>query len=799
MKYLARALLCLCLLVVLPVLPVVAQNASTSSIAYEDWERTATRAEDVLESAVASNEAFDALRAQLVEWRDRFTAGQTANADRIQTLNDQIAALGEAPAEGATEDSEIATLRATLAEQLQVARAPARQAEAAFTRADGLIRELDTIIRDRRTSQRLRLDPSPVNPVNWGSGFTALDAVGNAVSEEVSTNFASVGRQKVFRDGLPITLVLIAIAMVLILRSGAWTERFLSYLKRDRVEGRPRFRVGTFIASLLGVALPVLGIFALIAAADRSNLTGIVGDVLLAGLAAIIASIAAARWLSRQIFPKAYPPRALLDVSETQGREARFYAVILAILIALSSVVQELAGTSKLATSMSFAAQSVLSFPIIVFAGLMLFRLGQILIAAARAARLAADATDVPPEEQTPSGLVTMTLGRIAMFVGLASPALAAVGYGTAGAYLVFSCALTLALLGLVAVLQRLVRDLYAMIMRDEAKAAGLIPVLIGFAIAIAALPFLALIWGARTADLTEAWGYISNGVQLGDSRISPMDFLIFAVIFTIGYLLTRLVQGALKTQVLPKTKMDVGGRNAIVSGTGYLGIFLAALIAITGAGIDLSSLAIVAGALSVGIGFGLQTIVSNFVSGIILLIERPISEGDMVEVGPTMGIVRDISVRATRIETFDRTDVIVPNADLIAGPVTNWTKGNLTGRLILPVGVAYGSDTQKIQAMLQEIIEAHPLVILNPPPSVLFMRFGADSLDFEIRAILRDVNYKLSTQSELNHEIARRFEQENIEVPFAQRDIWIRNPEELLPGKPKPLKKGTGDDESEA
>ncbi|GAB5438537.1 DUF3772 domain-containing protein [Falsiruegeria mediterranea] len=745
-----------------------AQLSDESRDYYRGWIETAERAEEAVDANKASNAAFEQLRSDINNYRDIFDRVRNQNSERIRTLEGQISALGPAPADGKTEPPDLAQLRKHLEDQLNAVQVPRIIAQEAFSRSNGLIDEIDRVIRARKTKTLLERGPTPLNPIYWTPAWHDVQESASALVNETIVNIRTDTVREQVQNNAPAIVVLFAIGAVLLWRGKAWSQVAGDYLRSLGGRGTG---VWTFVISLFRILLPWLGVMCLWSAVYLTGALGIRGLLLWEHVPGWAAAILYFNWIGRQLF--LLGERESFNIlTAPQIAVLRVYIDLLAVMLVLHDLVL----LQEQIENISDASRAVISFPVILVTAFLLFQLQRV---------RAQDREEAPEDSPKGAGFGKLVnLFRRGLYLlGIFSPVLAAAGYINAAEAIVFPAVKTIALIAVLVIIQQFLGNLYGWLSgKGDAGRDSLFSVIVGFILAIIALPIIALYWGAREADLTEQWARLLQGINIGGVTISPTNFLTFAVIFAVGYGLTRLVQGGLRNSLLPKTNLDPGGQNAIVSGTGYIGIFLAALVAITGAGFDLSSLAIVAGALSVGIGFGLQTIVSNFVSGIILLVERPISKGDWIDVNGQMGYVRDISVRSTRIETFDRTDVIVPNSDLISGSVTNYTRGNTVGRVIVPVGVAYGTDTRVIEDILREIANSHPMVLANPAPSVVFQGFGADSLDFEIRAILRDVNWVLSVKSDMNHEIAKRFAEEVIEIPFAQRDIWLRNPEALRP-----------------
>jgi potassium-dependent mechanosensitive channel len=288
-------------------------------------------------------------------------------------------------------------------------------------------------------------------------------------------------------------------------------------------------------------------------------------------------------------------------------------------------------------------------------------------------------------------------------------------------------------------------------------------------------------IWGLHERGQVLAARLFVTGIAVGSTSLVPGKLLLGLIYFLVLLTFTRWLRRKIERDWLPHTGVETSTRESIATVFGYLTFVLAVVVGLSSAGFDFTKLAIVAGALSLGIGFGLQNIVSNFVSGLIILFERPVRIGDYVVVGATQGFVRHIRIRATEIETWDRETVIVPNSDLLSNHLRNLNLRDRFGRVIVAVGVAYGSDTGRVKQVLLDVARAHPMVLQEDEvpditgPGVVFANFGASSLDFELRAYVRDSEKRTRTASDLRFAIDAAFREAGIEIPFPQQDVWVR------------------------
>ncbi|MGB5103269.1 MAG: mechanosensitive ion channel domain-containing protein [Steroidobacteraceae bacterium] len=292
------------------------------------------------------------------------------------------------------------------------------------------------------------------------------------------------------------------------------------------------------------------------------------------------------------------------------------------------------------------------------------------------------------------------------------------------------------------------------------------------------------LVWAMVTLNefrmLRPVWqgarAVVTYPVPLGQLSITLGSVLLFALSLYLAMWMARTVRVVLRDAVLPRMALPRGVGNSISSLTYYALVMIGLLVALAAAGFEVSQLTIVVGALGVGIGFGLQNVVNNFVSGLILMFERPIQPGDVVEITGTSGRVREIGMRATTLTTFEGADVIVPNGTLLSEKLINWTLSDMNRRVDVNVGVAYGADPRRVMDLLKEVTKEAPGIVAHPEPSVIFTGFGASSLDFGIRAWTDEFGEWVATRTELTVRVYDALKAAGIEIPFPQQDIHLRS-----------------------
>ncbi len=306
-------------------------------------------------------------------------------------------------------------------------------------------------------------------------------------------------------------------------------------------------------------------------------------------------------------------------------------------------------------------------------------------------------------------------------------------------------------------------------------------------------LALILVVWGVYPTPVEAVKGVLSLGVSVGSLKITLGHILSAAVVLYGSFLLSWAIRNLLMGGVLAKSKADAGTQHSITALVHYAVVFVGFLLALSALGFQLTQLTIMLSALGVGIGFGLQQVVNNFVCGLIMLFERPVKIGDFLEMGGHWVEVKKIGLRATVVRTLDHAEIVVPNSDLITSQVTNWTLTDRRVRLIIPVGVAYGSDVPLVIETLLKCADANAKVLKKPEPQILFRSFGDSSLDFEMRFYILNPGERLQIVSDLNQEIDREFRLAGIEIAFPQRDLHVRSVDEsaasrLLPLENQPL-----------
>ncbi|MFC1850697.1 mechanosensitive ion channel domain-containing protein [candidate division CSSED10-310 bacterium] len=295
--------------------------------------------------------------------------------------------------------------------------------------------------------------------------------------------------------------------------------------------------------------------------------------------------------------------------------------------------------------------------------------------------------------------------------------------------------------------------------------------------IIVAVLVFVTFltIWGIYDSPL-QAWhSLIALGITIGQQKVTFGLVFFASIVLLVTFYTSRAVQSILTDEVFPRKQIASGLGVSINRLVHYSLIIIGFFWFISILGFNLQNIAIIGGALGIGIGFGLQNIVSNFVSGLVLLVERPVKVGDVVVVNETWGEILKLGLRSTVISTYDRSEIIIPNSDLITNQVVNWTRLNRSARLKISVGVAYGSDVPKVMSILKDVAVQHPLTLPDPAPKVHFLGFGDSSLNFELWLWLADLSDRFPVRTQLLREIDNRFNQEGIVIPFPQRDIHIK------------------------
>ena len=714
-----------------------------------DEIEAAVDSEDITAETLAGfrdklNSATDILRKK-IDWLE----------PRAKEAEDRLKELGPAPAKDApAESAEIAGQRKELTDEFNDIDGELKQARVLTVKTDQLG---DRVAQKRHAlyaNELFARSASILDPSFWTEVYRALSIELRSIEALVDAWSEHHTRPR-WAGAALIIVVIIAIVIVL---TRWWLPRRIGEPSNTR---SAKAWAALWVFIWFAIRTPLAGFAALLALTTFGLLT-VRLEQIAQGVVAGMAAAAFGHGVARGLLAPEHPHRRL--VQEDDETALCFYNHLLWASRALGAliVLQVIHKTLFAPLVITVATNALFAATTAAFLVHLVLRLGTIKKNRGEALVAASWAH--------PLGLL------MAVLIGIALVA----GYAGVAAFISLRVIVAAAVFGALFLLLVITQTLFASINEQTpkgqmlAESLGIDPRTLGLSgallsalirVILIATSFLLIIgpWEVSTADLFDTVRNIPFGFKIGEIRVSFQAILAAILVLVLLLVLMRIIQRWLERELLPRTGLEPSLQLSIVTIFGYVGAITAIALALSGLGFDLQKIALIAGALSVGIGFGLQSIVSNFVSGLILLTERPIRVGDSIVVKGEEGWVRRVRVRATEIETFDRASVIIPNSEFITGVVKNWTRANRLGRIVVKVGVSYETDPDRVRDILTDIANAHPQIVQTPPPAAYLVAFGETQLEFELRCVVAEVEKGLSVRSELHYAIIQKFREAGI------------------------------------
>ena len=731
-----------------------------------------------IEMALATDSQLDLLGAR--EELRRIRSAALAAARPLRNLTDQTQAdldrLGPAPAEGSPEAADIAQARARLQNEFQRANDSLRQGELNISKTTRLLEEIAKRRRDAFYANIFERRASPLLPSVWQPAWrnvNNLRASGLTAQDNAGASSLTLRWGRLLGLGLAVLVAGLLFGPV-----RKWTDRQI-VARLQSLGPTQSSRTAVAGARTLGRMLPgMIGGYLILETARALGFIKPEFDPFAMAVLFSLLGLFVADGLVTAVFSPKTREWRLIPIHSGAAISLRILVWLTAGLLAFDALFQT---GSELISVTGELAQVHASLIAIVGAALLY------LICRRKNWQLQEGFTDFAPAIRGNANTLRTFGQAVAVVIFIA----VLLGYSAFGRFVITRIFLIVGLLGAAwfvrALMQEAVNHYRHKAVRraqtdDAIEESGerliffWIGIVLDIFLLVAVMPLITALLGMEWAEVRDMMSDAFFGFRLGPVTISISQILLAIFTFSAILFVTRFIQRGADTRVFSQAKLDEGIRNSFRTLNGYVGLVIAALAGITMLGLDLASFAIIAGALSLGIGFGLQSIVNNFVSGLILLFERPIKVGDWIVVGSGEGVVKRISVRSTEIETFDRASIIVPNSELISSSVQNWTHKDKFTRLIMPIGAAYKEDPKIVMAILQTALDENQRIVRWPLPMVYFSGFGDNSIDFELRFFIRTPDDRIPVQNELRIKVFEAFRDADIEIPFPQRDLHVRS-----------------------